>query len=444
MSEDYNLKKIYEQMLTKQSVKSISHNSKPRTLTEAFNQVFVNEAINDLHNQRPGLDLPGSHEEDTYKKSFEGNKSFNALIAKHLKVQVDQIPQAKNIYTIGTFDVKDEDKEIFNTLLPLAPPPKSGALADDNRGSKTTGNGEVALYWLLNSNPGYRVTVTAGSDRPDLTVHDFELGQDIGVEVKAYEEGADISLGRFGSQHDNIRLLSIVFGISTLCTAFQKEPSTPEPTLEEAKKRSSKKSLRPLSITSFGAEDLKNAAGDFARIYYNDELRAVNLDPIKNLYDRMDYVIHQLALKKELDPEKFTADSLAAALIRRILVTKLDVKPGFNGCIVNISSTHIEAYSPNEEIIKNTSLDPANDAELLAKVKANGAFIIIMNPGEGKLFYHSSKPVVKKETTKQSAKKVKPVPTPEPSFRSVTPTQAAQQPQPTQTPKPTLAPVQNS
>jgi hypothetical protein len=143
----------------------------------------------------------------------EGAKEeeYNKVIRKALGLKDDEeIPTPRGKYTLksGTFmeQVSPEDKSTFDKLYNTAPP-KEG---EDEGESKGVGNGEVALYWLYQFS-GNDVTIGRTGDDPDLFIN----GK--GVEVKAYKSHVGkIGLGRFGTDRDNLQLLSIIFGIKAL------------------------------------------------------------------------------------------------------------------------------------------------------------------------------------------------------------------------------------
>ena len=80
-------------------------------------------------------------------------------------------------YILGeNVNVNGEDGNIFKQLYSVAPPKKNST---DDIGSKGSGHGEVALYWLLSKNNDVQDNRKGGA--ADLLVNGF------GVEVKAYD-----------------------------------------------------------------------------------------------------------------------------------------------------------------------------------------------------------------------------------------------------------------
>lgn len=266
---------------------------------------------------------------------------YDKIIAKTLTGEEDgEIPQPSKIYQIGqNTNLTGADEDTFKKLYPIAPPKAGKEIG--SAGSKGSGYGEIAMHWLLSR--GHSVSDTRGSDKPDLTVDGS-----IGLEVKAYEE-VRMTLGRYGSDQDNINILGVVFGISTLVSTF------------EGKKRTA-------SPMTFNTSELQVAFKHLADFDKSD-LRAVSEDyPIlKNIYDNIDYVKQQLNVQ-EITPEHGTAE-----MIRRLLVTKFSKKPGIGGYMVNVNeSGNIKYTQITQELIDNLS-----DKQLLTGVSTNQGAIII-------------------------------------------------------------------
>lgn len=270
---------------------------------------------------------------------------YDRIIAKILTGDENgEIPQPTRVYTVGkNINLVGEDEKIFSKLYPIAPP-KSGKDID-SAGSKGSGNGEIAMHWLLSK--GHTVEDTRGSDNPDLLVDGT-----IGLEVKAYE-ATGMTLGRYGSDKDNIAILGVVFGVSTLVGTFQGGKRTAgtmtfnTPELLEAFKR----------LSDFDQSDLRGIAGEYALI--------------QNIYNNIDSVKEALHIEDKITPEHGTAE-----MLRRLIATKLTKKPGIGGYIVNVSQKGSIKYTQiTQELIDNLS-----DEQLLKGVSTNqGALNIITN-----------------------------------------------------------------
>jgi hypothetical protein len=270
---------------------------------------------------------------------------YDRIIAKILTGDENgEIPQPTRVYTVGkNTNLAGEDEKIFSKLYPIAPP-KSGKDID-SAGSKGSGNGEIAMHWLLSK--GHTIEDTRGSDNPDLLVDGT-----IGLEVKAYE-ATSMTLGRYGSDKDNIAILGVVFGVSTLVGTFQGGKRTAgtmtfnTPELLEAFKR----------LSDFDQSDLRSIAGEYALI--------------QNIYNNIDSVKEALHIEDKITPEHGTAE-----MLRRLIATKLIKKPGIGGYIVNVSQKGSIKYTQ----ITQELIDSLSDEQLLKGVSTNqGALNIITN-----------------------------------------------------------------
>lgn len=270
---------------------------------------------------------------------------YGRIIAKVLTGdQNGEIPQPSKVYTVGqNVNLSGEDEQIFSKLYPISPP-KSGK-EFDSAGSKGSGNGEIGIYWLLSR--GHKVEDTRGSDNPDLVVDGS-----IGLEVKAYD-ATRMTLGRYGSDKDNITILGVVFGISALVGTFQGAKRTAgtmtfnTPELLEAFNR----------LSDFDQSDLRDIAGEYALI--------------QNIYNNIDSVKKALFIQDQITPEHGTAE-----MLRRLIGTKLAKKPGIGGYIVNVSQKGSIKYTQ----ITQDIMDNLSDEQLLKGVSTNqGALNIIPN-----------------------------------------------------------------
>jgi len=270
---------------------------------------------------------------------------YDRIIAKVLTGDENgEIPQPSRVYTIGKPEnLTGEDEKIFSKLYPISPP-KSGKELD-TAGSKGSGNGEIAMYWLLSR--GHTVEDGRGRDNPDLIVD----GK--GVEVKAYET-TTITLGRYGSDQDNMAILGVIFGIANIVGTFKGDKRTASPAtfntaeLEEAFKR----------MSDFSDSKLRELRKEYAII--------------DNIFTNIDKVVEVLDLNKEnLDPRHATAFTL-----KQLLRTKLAKKPGMGGYIVNVTQKgDIDYLQITEDLLKGLS-----DDQLIKGVSTNqGALNIIPN-----------------------------------------------------------------
>ena len=173
---------------------------------------LLNELINEAVLQPKKSTVNEGTEEDIYDN----------VIRKALGLKEGEpIPSPRGKYTLkdGTFmeQVSPEDKSEFDKLYNVAPPKKG----EEEGETKGVGNGEVALYWLYQYS-GNDVKIGRSGDDPDLFIN----GK--GVEVKAYKSHVGkIGLGRFGTDRDNLQLLSIIFGVKALSEALGSKEKGP-------------------------------------------------------------------------------------------------------------------------------------------------------------------------------------------------------------------------
>ncbi len=223
------------------------------------------------------------------------------------KLGVEEIPTSKNKYTWNgsggaTFSIKvqQDDLETWQKLWTAKPSKKTG----DKTETLGVGKGEISLYWLYNySNSGVTVEEGREGDDPDL----FFNG--IGVEVKAYgKHTGKNKIGRFGTDKENLKLLSVIFGIDALIKV-----------LNPGEKG---KTTNPFN---FDGNDLKNA---MAQVQY---LMSIDLEGLSNKYDLFKTISNNIDLvQSELggfsDPEQG-----AIAMAKKMIVDKLGRKPNKAG-----------------------------------------------------------------------------------------------------------------
>jgi hypothetical protein len=338
-----SLQKIYENVLRG----TVIHQSK-KSLTSIYEQV-----VNTTPTTNPTA--PISNPKPTIKvaklKKVEVPKvNYDQVIARALG---DKNRQPNGDYKLGVSGTVDaSDMDLYKMLFPITPP-KTGE-GVDSVGTKGSGNGEIALYWLLSKN--YQVQDNRDAGKPDLEVYD---GRNIGVEVKAYDT-ARMGLGRFGDQRENRALLSIIFGIHAL---LREGISTGEGTEKRAAP----------SIDSFNRHQLTAAFQTIKQLVNNTDLRDLGnngFNTIKTIYDQIEAVLTAL----EITSPDFTPEEGAAKMLLLILITKLRDKPGFNNFIINMTKDGKLIYHriPTEEELK--TLKPET---ILNFVNANAAALII-------------------------------------------------------------------
>jgi hypothetical protein len=267
---------------------------------------------------------------------------YNKIIEKKL----GSFPTPKGDYKLGVnVNLQGEDAKIFKELYPISPP-KSGQ-EDSEVGSKGSGNGEIAMYWLLSKN--YTVVDGRGGGKPDLYVNN------IGVEVKAYST-KKITLGRFSSDTNNLVLLNTLFGLNSLVSSLEKNDTK------------SKKS-NPLNFTKSDIVEAFESLRDFSS---NSELRELSpkYQLIKNIFDKVDELIGKLNLSSD-----FSVDEAAANMVKSIISSKIKEKPGDGGYIVNVTENGDIKYIQvtQDKLIKA-------DPDVILNNSAINQGAIIINP----------------------------------------------------------------
>ena len=266
------------------------------------------------------LDLPTSdilksleeQEEDStsnISNKPDGTTEYDELIKNTLNV--DSIPRSKNTYKYpgkggSTFSeqVKPDDLEIWQKLWTAKPEKKT------EKGVETAGvgKGELSLYWLYNySNSKVDVDEGRAGDDPDL----FFNGN--GVEVKAYDShNKKLSIGRYGADKENLRLLGIIFGISTLARVFGGEGTD--------------KTINPTNFKGTDLEDAFKSVAAFSEI---------DLDQLSEVYPIFNQIKTNLDFLKD-KLEFNNAKEGALAIGRKLLKDKVNRKPGDGNHLVNI------------------------------------------------------------------------------------------------------------
>jgi len=276
----------------------------------------------------------------------EADDLYDKVIKNALKVE--DIPQVQGKYTLGTdVNINGEDAKTFKSLYSVSPPKKGKDV--DTAGSKGTGNGEIAMYWLFAHQEGHTAQGTQGGGKPDLEID----GK--GVEVKAYDSNR-ITLGRFGSDKANIDLLNTLFGLDALVSTIEK---------------TSDKDRRASSL-NFSKSDITRAFNTLQDFSNNQDLRELSSKYalIGNIYSKIDDLNNQLGLQQGAKAEDY-----AGALVKRILLRKFGEKPGFGGYIVNVNeSGNLKYIQITEEKIKQLSSE-----DVLENTFMNQGSIII-NP----------------------------------------------------------------
>lgn len=171
------------------------------------------------------------------------------------------------------------------------------------------GKGELSLYWLYNySDSGVNVVEGREGDDPDL----FFNGN--GVEVKAYSSHtAALSIGRYGTDKENLRLLGTIFGVQALAKVFGGDGVD--------------KTVNP---TNFKGTDLIPA---FEEVEKLGEAKLRDLEEFYPIFGTIQDNIDNI--KKRLGDFK-SARQGGLSMGRKFLKDKLGRKPGDGNFLVNL------------------------------------------------------------------------------------------------------------
>ena len=288
----------------------------------------------------------------------ENSESYDKLIKDKLEKdnllsENGQIPKPAGSYKFpGKFggnykeEVNPKDLALWRSLWTLKPPTKSGE-AD----SLGVGKGEVSLYWLYNyADNGVSVDEGREGDDPDL----FMNG--IGVEVKAYKSGTgQISLGRFGADKENLKLLSVAFGLNALVNVLDQDTS--------------KKVLNPTNFNGSELEGIFDNVNKFASLRDLDQL-ASNYSIFNNIKQNINTLVDKLGSPN-------TSEEAARNMATLILSSKLNRKPGNGGYLTNVSSSGtLHWWSIDIEKINNSQSLLSAFAVSQSKIKLNFAKVL--------------------------------------------------------------------
>jgi len=264
------------------------------------------------------------------KEVLSGSTIYDDVIKKELKVE--EIPSVKGKYKLGeSKKVQGSDLEIFKKLYPLSPPKKGEEVG--SAGTKGSGNGELALYWLFKYQ-GIPAEDSRGVDNPDLIINGY------GVEVKSVEK-SELQLGRFGHKDykEIILLLNDIFSIYALSSLI-----------------AHKKSRIP-TAGNFNQEELEEAIESVIEIHNDENLKklADTFPTIGNIYKKTNIIFDKLSLKNESDIQ-----TAGGQVLKKLLDTKITRKLLLNskdkGYIVNVSSNgELTYYEITKEKIDNIS-----------------------------------------------------------------------------------------
>ncbi len=235
----------------------------------------------------------------------EQSSDYDEVIKKALNV--DEIPKSKNKYPFpgsggSTFSiqVKPDDLDIWQKLWALKPKKKTG----DKTETLGVGKGEMSLYWLYNYSDS-EVNVEEGreGDDPDL----FFNG--VGVEVKAYgKHTGKNKIGRFGADKENLKILSVIFGIDALIKVLQPGEK-----------------LKTVNPTNFAGDDLELAMNQLMK------MMGVDLEGLSNRFEIFKTISNNINLVQSSLGGFSDPEDGAISMAKKMVEDKLKRKPNKKG-----------------------------------------------------------------------------------------------------------------
>ena len=244
------------------------------------------------------------------------------------------------------------DKRLWAELYSLHPSKKGEATG----ATKGSGNGEMALYWMLKKHYGNNVVDSRSAGAPDLKVND------IGVEVKAYGKN-DIKLGKFRSAPRYvIDLLNYIFGFNALLSSITRASKTPEELATEARSTlaSDTGAANPGYFNYASMVAALEQVNVFSKILDGDAGNALiqQYDIFKEIKKKIDFVNTRLARGQQGgDRPEDKANEMMRAMIRE----KLKEKPGFGGYVVDVvPNGSLHFYHITEDKINSINVLAAN------------------------------------------------------------------------------------
>jgi hypothetical protein len=267
--------------------------------------------------------------------------TYDKVIKDALKV--DQIPLVKGKYKLGqSGTVQGSDKDTFNKLYKVAPPTAGKEIG--SAGTKGSGNGEIALYWLFKyQTPSIPAEDSRGVDNPDLIIDGH------GVEVKSMDK-AELPLGRFGHQDykEVILLLNDIFSLYALSSLI------------------AHKKKRIPTASNFNQDELEEALESIIELHKDENLKKYSeaFPIISNIFKKTNIIFDKLSLKDVSD-----ITEAGGAVLKKLLLVKLTRKLILNskepGYIVNVGSdgkiTYYEVTKEKIEKLDNSKIMDSNN-----------------------------------------------------------------------------------
>lgn len=255
--------------------------------------------------------------------------TYDKVIKDTLKVDI--IPSVQGKYRLGqSGKIKGSDSKIFTELYKVAPPTAGKEVG--SAGSKGSGNGEIALYWLFKyQNPSIPAQDSRGIDNPDLIIDGY------GVEVKSMDKN-ELQLGRYGHKDykEILLLLNDIFSLYALSSLI-----------------AHKKSRIP-TAGNFNQDELEEALESIIELHNDENLKKYSdaFPIISNIFKKTNIIFDKLGVE-----DITSIKEAGGAVLKKLLLVKLSRKLNLDskdkGYMVNVSSDgELKYYEITKEKIE--------------------------------------------------------------------------------------------
>lgn len=237
--------------------------------------------------------------EDAPKKGGSDEAFDAALVERYPR----DIPISVGKYDIkpGQFKIDDKDLPVFKELAQIKPSNAGGGV----------GYGEIAIYWLFNYNKhiaGKHVATKSAGGAADLSI------RGIPVEIKSYpNHDKQMVLGKYKSDVESRNVINKLFGLTNLLSILGGD------------------NKRIVSEVTFNIDDLVSAYSsviNLNELFSSKEVKPIveKFEVLKNIKVSIDFLLQG----------NLTSEQHAQSVVQTMLMTKLSVKPGMGGYIMNL------------------------------------------------------------------------------------------------------------
>ena len=352
-----NLNNLYDSVLLG------NYTSKKITAENLYEQVLKETRFSPLTGKKDSNEEDVKLQRAAIKaqiKELDRSILYVKTIEQHLRdIGINPNRSVRVGINLGTNQITDSvDLKTWKALYELTPP-KAGEVAGGTKGS---GNGEMAVFWLLANNraKNYEVLDNRGVGRPDLLV------DGVGVEVKAYDNvsGNMLKIGKFRRAgglegKDNNILLNAIFGFNTLLSTLRF--NVPNKLTETETPAQKLPTSNPGNFDGFVLKEAFANVEAISKAIDNAVKTAWDVNKTNLLdYDVFRYLTDNIRIVYGKLGSKGTPEQNASAMLYRLAYEKLKEKPGLNSYIVNASREgKLAWYKVNPNKLKKIGLGGA-------------------------------------------------------------------------------------